>query len=75
MIRDTQELVATIGRPAPRTTAMTPDEIDSFLRGFGLNGRQVRLIRSEWEADHRRAYSSGFDDDAESVRDDPDYYT
>jgi hypothetical protein len=62
LIADAQAAVATAGQPTrPDPDPMLPQEIDSFLRGFGLNARQVRLIRDRWQDDNGKAYSSGYD--------------
>lgn len=70
LIREAQAAVATAGQPPRRTSPRAPNEIDSFLLGFGLSGAAVRRIRAAWAEDVSLAYSNGYD---EAARDASDY--
>jgi hypothetical protein len=52
---------AATGRPRERTEPRTPDEIGSFLLGFGLSGAAARRVRTEWLADRHRAWQAGYE--------------
>lgn len=62
-----QETVRMIGRAEPRTEPRTRQEIESFIRGFGVTGPSVARIVEEWAADQQRARDAGWESHAESV--------
>lgn len=66
LIASATRAVRTAGQPPPRTEPRTQDEIESYLKGFGLPAPAVRLITAEWTGDithaRRSGYDSGYDD-------------
>lgn len=57
------------GRTPERTTPRTREEIESFVKGFGMSAAATRRMVDEWHADQDRAYSAGWE-----ARADGDYY-
>lgn len=62
-----QEIVAEVGRKPERTEPRTHQEIESFVRGFGLSAAATARIVAEWEADSQRARDAGWESHADSV--------
>lgn len=59
--------VARTGQLPDRTEPMLRDEIEKYLRGFGLSPRQVRLISHEWRTDAELARDQGYHDGVEEA--------
>lgn len=68
-----QRLVAETGRPPERTEPRTRQEVESFVKGFGLSAAATRRIVDEWVADVGRARTAAYDEGWEA-RGDMDYY-
>lgn len=66
-IQAAQEVVASVGAPRERTEPRNSAEIESFVKGFNLSARAVRLIVDEWTADQERARNAGWESHADSV--------
>ena len=61
LIRQAQEATRPAQHPRQRTEPMTHQEIESFIKGFGLSAPATRRIVAEWTADAARARSDGYD--------------
>jgi hypothetical protein len=57
-----REAVAAAGAPLEAPGPMTPEQIESFVKGFGLSAAAVKQVVSRWTGDQARAYSRGYDD-------------
>lgn len=66
-IQAAQEVQASVGRTAERTEPRSRQEIESFVKGFGLSAAAVRRIVEEWAADSQRARDAGWESHADSV--------
>lgn len=73
LIQSAAEAAAQAGQPPPRTAPRTREEVESFVRGFGLSAPATRRIVAEWIADTDRARTVGYSDGYESGADDQSY--
>lgn len=67
LIADAKAVAAEVGKPPRRTDPRTPEEIDKFLRGFGLSTAAVKQVREAWQEDARLSYASGYDQAEEDI--------
>lgn len=65
--REVQATAGQVTRPAEK---MTRQEIESFVKGFGLSAAAARRIVDRWTVDQGVAYSTGYD---EGQNDEADY--
>lgn len=66
-IRDAQEVVASVGaRPEP-AEPMTREQIESFVKGFGMSASATRLMVDRWVFDAAKARDAGWESHADSV--------
>lgn len=63
-----REVVASIGQPTGPAEPMTREQIESFVRGFGLSAAATRQVVSRWTADQAAAESRGYDNGYDSGR-------
>lgn len=61
-----QATQAAVGVRPERTEPRTRQEVESFVRGFGLSASATRQVVDEWIADQKRARDAGWDDAYES---------
>lgn len=66
-IRTAQDVAASVGARPERTEPRSREEIESFVKGFNLSARAVKLIVDEWAADSQRARDAGWESHADSV--------
>jgi hypothetical protein len=67
-IKSSQEVVASVGQPAPRTQPRSHAEWTSMLRGFGLKQSVIEQIIKAWQEDQSLQWSNGYDSGYEDVR-------
>lgn len=65
-IKAAQEVVATVGQDRPDETPMTAQQIESFIRGFGISQAGVKQIVKRWMEDQERSYDAGWESRADS---------
>lgn len=65
-IRRAQEVQASVGQRPERTEPMRREEVESFVKGFGMSARATRRIVDEWMADQDRANTAGWESRADS---------
>jgi len=65
-IRRAQEVVASVGQRPERTEPRTRQEVESFVKGFGLSAAATRRVVDEWMADRERARSAAWAECEES---------
>jgi len=66
-IRAAQAAVAEVGAPRERTEPRSREEVESFVKGFGMSAAATRRIVDEWCADQQRARDAGWEAHADSV--------
>ena len=62
--RDVQE---SVGRAPDRTEPRTREEIESFVKGFGMSARATRRVVEEWYADSQRSRDAGWEAHADAT--------
>ena len=65
-IRRAEEVVASVGQRPERTDPMRREEVESFVKGFGMNAAATRRVVDEWMADQERAREAGWESRADS---------
>lgn len=66
-IEEARLTVAQVGAPPARTEPRTRDEIESFVKGFGVSAASVKRIADEWCEDSQRSRDAGWESHADSV--------
>jgi hypothetical protein len=62
-----QATQAAVGQRPERTEPRTRQEVESFVKGFGLSAAATRRVVDEWMADQERARDAGWEAHADSV--------
>lgn len=65
-IRAAQEVVVAVGQNRPDETPMTREQVESFIRGFGISKAGVDQIVKRWMQDQERANDAGWESRADS---------
>lgn len=65
-IRAAQEAVVAVGQNRPDETPMTHQQVESFVKGFGISKAGVDQIVKRWMADQERSYDAGWESRADS---------
>lgn len=66
-IRRAQEVQAATGRTPERTEPRSRQDIEKFIRGFGISAAAQRRIVDEWVADAERHRDAGWESHADSA--------
>jgi hypothetical protein len=66
-VRDSQEVVASVGQRPERTEPRSRAEVESFVKGFGMSAAATRRVVDEWMADQQRARDAGWESHADST--------
>jgi hypothetical protein len=67
LIAAARRTVAAVGQPAEQTDPMSREQIESFVKGFGLSAAATRQVVDRWTADQGKARDAGWNDHAEST--------